>query len=92
MSEQTIVTAVLDDDIPEVQEPYYLNLVSVETLSPNVGSAILDPSGNVSEITIKASDDPHGIIEFLSMNLFLQAEESLPTMVTVLRNFGSIGE
>uniref|UniRef100_A0A1X7VF86 Staphylococcus aureus surface protein A n=3 Tax=Amphimedon queenslandica TaxID=400682 RepID=A0A1X7VF86_AMPQE len=86
-----IVTTVIDDNIPEVQEPYYLTLVATRILSSGVGEAILDANGNVAIITIRASDDPYGVVEILSSSQPIEENESDQPTVTVLRNFGSLG-
>lgn len=91
MSQVDITTTVIDDNIPEVQEPFYLTLVSVEALTPGIGQASLDSNGNVAVITIIASDDPHGIIEFSSMMAFYITDESQHVFLSVLRKFGAIG-
>lgn len=91
MTSVVITTVVIDDAIPEVQEPYYLTLVAVETLTSGVGVASLDPSGSVAVITIRASDDPHGIVEIPPVLRFFTTEESSPVIISVVRNFGSIG-
>lgn len=43
-------------------------------------------------ITIPASDDPHGVVEFLAdIVVPYTTDETTPVVITVLRNFGAIG-
>ena len=69
-----------------------MTLVATRILSSGVGDAILDTNGNVAVITIRASDDPYGVVEILSFSQSVIVDESSPAIVTVVRNFGSIGK
>lgn len=83
------------DAIPEVSEPYTLNITSVETLSPDIsptGHAILDPLGAMATITIQASDNPHGVVEFQAASADVSSGESTPVELTLVREFGRIGK
>lgn len=83
------------DSAPETAEPYTLNLISVRTLSPDIspsGRAELDSQGTMATITIRASDNPHGVVEFQSTSQFVTSAEASPTQLTIIREFGSIGE
>ncbi|XP_061116243.1 adhesion G-protein coupled receptor V1 [Conger conger] len=64
----------LDDDIPEVAETFQIILVSAESGDGKAGStptsgASIDPDNSVNTVTIKASDHPYGLLEFLVTSL-----------------------
>ena len=41
-------------------------------------------------ITVRASDNPHGVVEFQVMSV--STDESSPAQLTIVRQFGTIGE
>ena len=41
-------------------------------------------------ITVRASDDPHGVVEFQAVSV--STDESSPARLTIVRQFGTIGE
>ena len=43
---------MIDDNIPEMDEPFFVNLEQVEPISTNVGSPVLDSSATMAELTI----------------------------------------
>ncbi|XP_043565048.1 adhesion G-protein coupled receptor V1 isoform X2 [Chiloscyllium plagiosum] len=61
---------ILEDDIPELQEFFLVNLTSVELLLHDLTSfpPRLDAAGQVSQITIDANDGIKGIIQWHSIN------------------------
>lgn len=86
---------VAADGIPEVAEEYYLSLTAVHTVSDDIsamGAAQLDADATMATLTLRASDNPHGVVEFLQLSVVTQSEESSPVTLTVVREFGSIGE
>ncbi|XP_035235780.1 adhesion G-protein coupled receptor V1 isoform X2 [Anguilla anguilla] len=64
----------LDDDLPEVAETFRIALVSAESGDGKPGStptsgASIDPDNSVTTVTIKASDHPYGLLQFLAAPL-----------------------
>ena len=41
-------------------------------------------------ITVRASDNPHGVVEFQAVSV--STDESSPAQLTIVRQFGTIGE
>ena len=88
-----IVFSVAADGTPELAEEYSLSLTSVQTFSDDIssmGRAELDPSATMATITLRASDNPHGVVEFQEMTA--ETEESSSLFLTVVREFGAIGQ
>ena len=57
---------VLDDNLPELDEPFQITLVSAESGDGKPGStptsgASIDPHNSVNSVTVTASDHPYGI-------------------------------
>ncbi|KAL1783722.1 G-protein coupled receptor 98 [Sigmodon hispidus] len=60
---------VLDDDIPELNEYFRVTLVSAVPGDRKLGStpksgASIDPEKETTDITVKASDHPYGLLQF----------------------------
>ena len=95
-STTSVILQVLADATPEIPEPYTVNITSVETLSTDISSrdgvAILDQTSSTATITIRASDNPHGIVEFQSSSLDVLTDESAMLELTIIRTFGTIGK
>ena len=91
----SIILDVLADSMPEISEPYTVNIMSVETLSTDISSsdgvAVLDQTSITATITIRASNNPHGIIEFQASSLDIVTDESTTLELTLVRMFGTIG-
>lgn len=90
----TITLEVLIDATPEITEPYIISIQSVQTLSADIassGAAILDQTSSTATVTIRASNDPHGIVEFQMSSLNVTTDESSILDLTIIREFGSIG-
>ena len=90
-----VVFEVAADGTPELEEEYTLSLTAVNTVSDDIsqmGFAVFDTDATVATITLKASDHPHGVIEFQDMSVLAESEESSPVTLIVVREFGSIGE
>ena len=54
-----------------------------------MGIAEFDSLATVATLTVRASDNPHGVVEFQTVQA--QSEESSPITLTVVREFGMIG-
>ncbi len=81
------------DSQPEVEERFTLTLTSIETLSDDVappGHAILNPLATMATVTIRASNNPHGVVEFQSRSVRLLEGGAMG--VAIVRQFGAIGE
>ncbi len=81
------------DSQPEVEERFTLTLTSVDTLSDDVapsGYAVLNPLATMATVTIRASNNPHGVVEFQSRSVRLAEGGAMG--VAIVRQFGAIGE
>ena len=90
----TITLEVLNDTTPEIAEPYNVNLVTVQTLSLDIAStgvATIDQMSDTATITIRASNNPHGVVEFQMNSLNVTTDESAMLELTIIREFGLIG-
>ncbi|XP_061172919.1 adhesion G-protein coupled receptor V1-like [Saccostrea echinata] len=84
---------VKSDEKPEVNEEYQINLVNIITygIGPS-GAAIVNPLLQTASITIKGSNDPHGVIQFSQNSLSIRTEEINGKVdLQVDRKFGAIG-
>ena len=82
------------DGIPELQEVYLLSITSLRTVSEDIsqlGVAELDSQAAMATITVQASDSPHGVVEFQTNSVRVSSEESSLPLLTVVREFGTIG-
>ena len=94
-STATITIEIAADGMPELSEVYTLSLVAVNTVSDDIsqmGVAELDSQATMATLTVRASDNPHGVVEFQEGSVRAQSEESSPITLTVVREFGAIGE
>lgn len=94
-SEANILFVVVEDLMPELSERYTLTLTGVRTVSADVsptGYALLSNTNTMATITIAASNSPHGVIEFLQSATVLNISETTATQLTIIREFGTIGE
>lgn len=65
--------------------PYFLGV------SP-AGVALLDAQGYAAVLTVEASDEPHGVLNFaLSSRFVVLPEANLTVQLFVNREFGSLG-
>uniref|UniRef100_A0A096MK89 Adhesion G-protein coupled receptor V1 n=1 Tax=Rattus norvegicus TaxID=10116 RepID=A0A096MK89_RAT len=90
---KTIFVHLLDDNIPEEKEVYQVVLYDVKTqgVSP-AGVALLDAQGYAAVLTVEASDEPHGVLNFaLSSRFVVLPEANLTVQLFVNREFGSLG-
>ena len=90
-----IVVSVRSDPTPEIEERYSLELVAIATISDVIspsGAAVLDQQGTTSSITIRASNNPHGVVQFQRSSLVVMSQEGMSVQFTVIREFGTFGE
>ena len=90
-----LVVSVRSDPTPEIEERYTLELVAITTISDVIsssGAAVLDQQGTTSSITIRASNNPHGVVQFQQSSLTAMSQEGRSVEFTVIREFGSFGE
>lgn len=84
---------VTADGTPELSEVYSLSLTAVRTVSSDIsqmGIAELNSLATMATLTVQASDNPHGVVEFQETSV--ASEESSPTILTLVREFGAVGE
>ncbi|GAB0206124.1 adhesion G-protein coupled receptor V1 [Grus japonensis] len=88
----TLYVHLLDDHIPEEKEEYQIILYNVKTegVSPS-GAAVLDSQGYEAVLTVEASDEPHGVLNFASPSrVVLIPEENKTVPLFINREFGSL--
>ena len=81
------------DGTPELSEVYSLSLTAVRTVSNDIsqmGIAELNSLATMGTLTVQASDNPHGVVEFQETSV--SSEESSPTILTLVREFGAVGK
>uniref|UniRef100_H0V266 Adhesion G-protein coupled receptor V1 n=1 Tax=Cavia porcellus TaxID=10141 RepID=H0V266_CAVPO len=90
---KTIFVHLLDDNIPEEKEVYQVILYDVRTQGvPPAGMALLDTQGYAAVLTVEASDEPHGVLNFaLSSRFVLLQEADMTIQLFINREFGSLG-
>ncbi|XP_045053798.2 adhesion G-protein coupled receptor V1 [Desmodus rotundus] len=91
--DKTILVHLLDDNIPEEKEVYQVILYDVRTQGvPPAGIALLDAQGYAAVLTVEASDEPHGVLNFaLSSRFVLLQEANVTIQLFINREFGSLG-
>ncbi|KAM5191785.1 adhesion G-protein coupled receptor V1 [Mantella aurantiaca] len=90
----SITLHLLDDQIPEEKEEYRLILYNVLTEGiSGPGEAILDNQGFEAVLTIEASDEPHGLLNFApSSRLVITQEANKTIQLFINREYGSLGD
>ncbi|XP_021064109.1 adhesion G-protein coupled receptor V1 [Mus pahari] len=90
---KTIFVHLLDDNIPEEKEVYQVVLYDVKTQGVlPAGAALLDAQGYAAVLTVEASDEPHGVLNFALSSRFVVLQEANVTIqLFVNREFGSLG-
>nr|XP_031304026.1 adhesion G-protein coupled receptor V1 [Camelus dromedarius] len=90
---KTISVHLLDDSIPEEKEVYQVILYDIRTQGvPPTGTALLDAQGYACVLTVEASDEPHGVLNFaLASRFVLLQEANVTVQLFVNREFGSLG-
>ena len=94
-NETEIVISVRPDPTPEIEERYTLSLITVTTISDVIsppGAADFDEQATTSTITIRASNNPHGVVEFQQSSLFARSQDGMTVQFTIIREFGTFGE
>ncbi|XP_068782490.1 adhesion G-protein coupled receptor V1 [Struthio camelus] len=89
----TLYIHLLDDHIPEEKEEYQIILYNIKTQGvSSTGAAVLDSQGYEAVLTVEASDEPHGVLNFASTSReFLITEENKTIQLFINREFGSLG-
>ncbi|NXA31973.1 GPR98 protein, partial [Eudromia elegans] len=90
----TLYVHLLDDHIPEEKEEYKIILYNIKTQGrvASTGAAALDIQGYEAVLTVEASDEPHGILNFASTSReVLIPEENKTIQLFINREFGSLG-
>ncbi|XP_008827569.1 adhesion G-protein coupled receptor V1 [Nannospalax galili] len=90
---KTIFVHLLDDSIPEEKEVYQVILYDLKTQGvPPAGIALLDAQGYAAVLTVEASDEPHGVLNFALSSRFILLQEANTTIqLFINREFGSLG-
>ncbi|XP_031463513.1 adhesion G-protein coupled receptor V1-like, partial [Phasianus colchicus] len=93
MLNTTLYVHLLDDHIPEEKEEYQIILYNIRTEGvPPTGAAVLDSQGYEAVLTVEASDEPHGVLNFASTSrVVLSPEENKTIQLFINREFGSLG-
>ncbi|KAE8292326.1 hypothetical protein D5F01_LYC09693 [Larimichthys crocea] len=85
-----IPVKILEDDIPELQEFFLVNITSAVLITTLATVPQLDTQGLVAEVTISANDGIRGVIEWT--NTMFEVNETIGTMTLVAyRNKGTYG-
>ncbi|XP_067838274.1 adhesion G-protein coupled receptor V1 [Heptranchias perlo] len=98
-SSEVLNTHVVDDDLPELAEHFIISLVSAISGDGKMGStptsgASIDPEKTSTEITIKSSDHPNGLLQFSTKlppdrNIIISPALSIPN-ITVKEEVGQL--
>jgi len=83
-----IIIYLLPDDVPELDENYMVQLISVE------GGADLDEEKRISQINVFANDDPYGVFALYSDQQSVLVEKNLDryVQINVTRHAGAFGD
>ncbi|XP_019373727.1 PREDICTED: G-protein coupled receptor 98 [Gavialis gangeticus] len=89
----SFIVHLLDDHIPEEKEEYKLILYDIRTQGiPSTGAAVLDSQGYEAILTVEASDEPHGVLNFASSSRIVLVQEGNRTIqLFINREYGSLG-
>ncbi|XP_053330924.1 adhesion G-protein coupled receptor V1 [Spea bombifrons] len=90
----SFVVHLLDDHIPEQKEEYQLILYNVTTQGVyGTGVGALDKQGYEAVLTVEASDEPHGVLNFAPSSRIVFTEEGNKTIqLFINREYGSLGD
>lgn len=79
---------LLPDDIPEIKEDYVIQLISVE------GGAELDPEKYITQFSVSANDDPHGVFALYAEHQSVLIGQNLSRFIqiNVTRLAGTFGD
>ncbi|XP_038076858.1 adhesion G-protein coupled receptor V1-like isoform X2 [Patiria miniata] len=88
-----ITVPINEDDIPELNEVFLVNLTAVQILDPATDTPPrLDSSGTLSQVTIEANDGTQGVVLFSGITGSLDTIEAERTLqLTVSRDRGTYG-
>uniref|UniRef100_A0A3P8WCF8 Adhesion G-protein coupled receptor V1 n=1 Tax=Cynoglossus semilaevis TaxID=244447 RepID=A0A3P8WCF8_CYNSE len=85
-----IPVTILDDDIPELQEFFLVNITSAVLITTLAMAPQLDTQGLVAEVTITANDGIRGVIEWT--NTMFEVNETITSLTLVAyRSKGTYG-
>ncbi|KAI9527782.1 Adhesion G-protein coupled receptor V1 [Dissostichus eleginoides] len=85
-----IPVTILEDDIPELQEFFLVNITSAVLITTLATVPQLDTQGLVAEVSIAANDGIRGVIEWT--NTMFQVNETIGVLILVAyRNKGTYG-
>uniref|UniRef100_A0A8D2L5E0 Adhesion G-protein coupled receptor V1 n=1 Tax=Varanus komodoensis TaxID=61221 RepID=A0A8D2L5E0_VARKO len=89
----TFYVHLLDDHVPEEKEEYHVILHNVRTQGvSSAGVAILDSQGYEAVLTVEASDEPHGVLNFASSSRVVLVQEGNKSIqLFINREYGSLG-
>ncbi|XP_048838820.1 adhesion G-protein coupled receptor V1 [Brienomyrus brachyistius] len=85
-----IPITIIDDEIPELQECFLINITSAVLISVVASSQKLDTLGLMAEVCIGANDGVRGIIEWKRTDFEVNETQRVLTLVAY-RNGGSYG-
>ncbi|KAM3610925.1 uncharacterized protein V6R79_010649 [Siganus canaliculatus] len=86
----TIPVTILEDDIPELQEFFLVNITSAVLITTLATVPQLDTQGLVAEVSIAANDGIRGVIEWT--NTMFEVNETIGSLTLVAyRNKGTYG-
>lgn len=79
---------LLPDDVPEIEEAYVIQLVSVE------GGAELDLEKCITQFSVSANDDPHGAFALYAgrQSVFIEQDLTRFIQINVTRLAGTFGD
>ncbi|XP_040275580.1 adhesion G-protein coupled receptor V1 [Bufo bufo] len=85
---------LLDDQIPEEREEYQIVLHNAITQGiSGPGEAVLDEQGYEAVLTVEASDEPHGLLNFAPSSRTVLTQEANKTIqLFINREYGSLGD
>ncbi|XP_068617051.1 adhesion G-protein coupled receptor V1 [Brachionichthys hirsutus] len=85
-----IPVSILEDDIPELQESFLVNITSAVLITTLASAPQLDTQGLVAEVSIAANDGIRGVIEWT--NTMFEVNETIGAVTLVAyRNKGTYG-
>ncbi|XP_062238571.1 adhesion G-protein coupled receptor V1 [Platichthys flesus] len=85
-----IPVTILEDDIPELQEFFLVNITSAVLITTLATAPVLDTQGLVAEVSIAANDGIRGVIEWT--NTMYEVNETIRSLTLVAyRNKGTYG-
>ena len=80
--------------VPEPDEIFKVKLTSIQTTElSSSGAAVLDRSASIATLSLGASNNPHGLIEFLpgASSPYYVRENEGDIDLWIVRHFGKMG-